>query len=149
MLGSSYHIAKAWWPDALLGCSLKKGLLGFNLQKGAQGSPAAKIMLDPYLSRVELKEERVAQAALPGHDCETGPISRRQRYLDMIVTPGVMDTLRARSRIISKIRNFLDDRDYLEVSLPLIRHSHRGYLEVSPPLIRHSHRGERLPPWPC
>ena len=39
----------------------------------------------------------------------------RKRYLDMIVTPGVVDTLRARSRAISTIRRLLEGRGFLEV----------------------------------
>lgn len=39
----------------------------------------------------------------------------RRRYVDMIVTPGVTDTLRARSKTISALRRALEDRGFLEV----------------------------------
>ncbi|MFT3917256.1 MAG: lysine--tRNA ligase [Anaeromyxobacteraceae bacterium] len=44
----------------------------------------------------------------------------RQRYVDLIVTEGVRETFRRRSRIVSTIRRFLDDRGYLEVETPTL-----------------------------
>ena len=44
----------------------------------------------------------------------------RRRYLDMIVTPGVVDTFVARSKIISTIRRCLEDLDFLEVETPVL-----------------------------
>ena len=47
-------------------------------------------------------------------------IRYRQRYLDLIVNPQVKDTLEKRSKIIKEIRNFLADRDFMEVETPLL-----------------------------
>ena len=44
----------------------------------------------------------------------------RRRYVDLIVTPGVGETFRKRARIISGIRRFLDERDFLEVETPTL-----------------------------
>ncbi len=44
----------------------------------------------------------------------------RQRYLDLVVTPGVRDTFVKRARIVSTIRRFLDARGYLEVETPTL-----------------------------
>ncbi len=44
----------------------------------------------------------------------------RQRYVDLIVNPDVRKTFVARSRIITAIRKYLDDRDFLEVETPLL-----------------------------
>lgn len=44
----------------------------------------------------------------------------RQRYLDLIVNPEVAQTFRARSRIISRIRTFFEERDYIEVETPVL-----------------------------
>ncbi|MBE6789912.1 MAG: lysine--tRNA ligase [Clostridia bacterium] len=44
----------------------------------------------------------------------------RQRYLDLIVNPEVMDTFKKRSQIIKEIRNFLDGRDFIEVETPML-----------------------------
>jgi len=44
----------------------------------------------------------------------------RQRYVDTIVNPEVRDTFRKRSKIIAAVREFLDNRGYLEVDTPVL-----------------------------
>lgn len=44
----------------------------------------------------------------------------RQRYLDLIVNPEVKDTFEKRSRIMKYIRNYLDNRGYMEVETPIL-----------------------------
>ncbi|WP_417402399.1 lysine--tRNA ligase [Hominenteromicrobium sp.] len=44
----------------------------------------------------------------------------RQRYVDLIVNPEVKDTFVKRSKIIKEIRNFLDDRGFMEVETPML-----------------------------
>ncbi len=44
----------------------------------------------------------------------------RQRYLDLIVNPEVKKTFITRSRIISAIRRFMDEHDFLEVETPIL-----------------------------
>jgi lysyl-tRNA synthetase, class II len=44
----------------------------------------------------------------------------RQRYLDLIVTPSVRETFERRTRVISAIRSFFDERGYLEVETPTL-----------------------------
>ncbi len=44
----------------------------------------------------------------------------RQRYVDMVVTPGVREVFRKRTRIVSTIRRFLDERGFLEVETPTL-----------------------------
>jgi lysyl-tRNA synthetase class 2 len=45
----------------------------------------------------------------------------RQRYVDLIVNEDVREVFRKRSRIISFVRNFLADRDFLEVETPMMQ----------------------------
>jgi lysyl-tRNA synthetase, class II len=45
----------------------------------------------------------------------------RQRYLDLIVNPEVRETFRKRSRIIGLIRDFMQQRDFLEVETPMMQ----------------------------
>ena len=47
-------------------------------------------------------------------------IRYRQRYLDLIVNPQVKDTFEKRSQVIKEIRNFLAQRDFMEVETPLL-----------------------------
>ena len=44
----------------------------------------------------------------------------RQRYVDLIMNPEVKDTFKKRSQILSEIRNFLNNRGYLEVETPIL-----------------------------
>lgn len=50
----------------------------------------------------------------------------RKRYLDMIVTPGVIDTFKARSKVVSTIRRYLEDTDFLEVETPVLENAAGG-----------------------
>lgn len=45
----------------------------------------------------------------------------RQRYLDLIVNPEVQDTFIKRSKVISYIRRFLDERGFIEVQTPVLQ----------------------------
>ena len=44
----------------------------------------------------------------------------RQRYVDLIVNPGVRDTFEKRSAIVREIRNFMDSRGFMEVETPCL-----------------------------
>ncbi|MEW6334347.1 MAG: lysine--tRNA ligase [Thermodesulfobacteriota bacterium] len=48
-------------------------------------------------------------------------IRYRQRHLDLIVNPDVRDLFRRRSLIISLIRRFMEERDFLEVETPMMQ----------------------------
>ena len=45
----------------------------------------------------------------------------RQRYVDLIVNSQVRDTFVKRTKIINTIRNFLNDKSYLEVETPILQ----------------------------
>jgi lysyl-tRNA synthetase class 2 len=45
----------------------------------------------------------------------------RQRYLDLIMNQSTRDTFRLRSRIIQFVREFLNDRGFLEVETPMMQ----------------------------
>jgi lysyl-tRNA synthetase, class II len=50
----------------------------------------------------------------------------RQRYADLAVNPDVRRIFRIRSRIISALRRWLDDNDYLEVETPVLQPIYGG-----------------------
>ncbi len=54
------------------------------------------------------------------HGLKDTDIRYRQRYLDLIVNPEVRKTFILRSKIISSIRSFLNDKGFLEVDTPLL-----------------------------
>jgi lysyl-tRNA synthetase class 2 len=59
----------------------------------------------------------------------------RQRYLDLIANTGVREVFRVRSRVIAAIRQFLNERDFLEVETPVLQPSAGGALAT--PFITH------------
>ena len=54
------------------------------------------------------------------HGLKDVDLRYRQRYVDLIVNPEVKDIFILRSRIISEIRNILDNKGYLEVETPTL-----------------------------
>jgi lysyl-tRNA synthetase, class II len=61
------------------------------------------------------------------HDAFDDPEQRyRMRYVDMIVNPHVRETFRKRSRLVQSMRNFLNDRGYLEVETPILQPLYGG-----------------------
>ncbi len=54
------------------------------------------------------------------HGLTNTDIRYRQRYVDLIMNADVKDTFIKRSKIISTIRRFLDDRGFMEVETPML-----------------------------
>lgn len=54
------------------------------------------------------------------HGLKDQDLRYRQRYVDLIVNPEVKNTFVSRSKIIKTIRNYLDDRGYIEVETPIL-----------------------------
>jgi lysyl-tRNA synthetase class 2 len=50
----------------------------------------------------------------------------RQRYADLAVNPEVRDIFRIRAKIISAMRRFMDDHDFLEVETPILQPLYGG-----------------------
>jgi len=50
----------------------------------------------------------------------------RQRYADLAVHPEVREVFRLRSRMVSAMRRFLDERDFLEVETPILQPIYGG-----------------------
>jgi len=66
----------------------------------------------------------VKSLALPPgkyHGLQDPELRYRKRYVDMYANPTVIDTFQKRSRIVSEIRRFMDDRGFLEVETPMLQ----------------------------
>jgi len=59
----------------------------------------------------------------------------RQRYLDLLSNPEVRETFRVRSQVIAAVRQFLNQRGFLEVETPMLQPSPGGALAT--PFITH------------
>ena len=75
------------------------------------------------------------------HGLKDVDIRYRKRYLDLIVNPETRRIFRTRTKIIDYIRNFLDQRGFLEVETPILQpvyggatakpfKTHHNYLDV-------------------
>ncbi|UCD18487.1 MAG: lysine--tRNA ligase [Candidatus Zixiibacteriota bacterium] len=76
------------------------------------------------------KFELLAKSLYPLPDKHSGLTDKemryRRRYVDLIVNPEVRETFVRRSRIIRSIREFLDDRGFLEVETPILQPLYGG-----------------------
>ena len=88
-----------------------KGIV-FKTQKGEISVRASEIVL---LSKsLKVLPEKF-------HGLNDQEMRYRQRYLDLIVNPEVKDTFMKRSAVIREIRNYLDERGFLEVETPVLQ----------------------------
>ncbi|XP_060176499.1 lysine--tRNA ligase, chloroplastic/mitochondrial isoform X3 [Lycium barbarum] len=67
----------------------------------------------------------------------------RQRYVDMIANPEVVDTFRKRAKIVSEIRNAVESFGFLEVETPVLQGA-AGGAEARPFITFHNSLGRDL-----
>jgi len=61
----------------------------------------------------------------------------RQRYLDLVANPEVAEVFRKRGRVVSTMRRYFDERDFLEVETPVL-HSVMGGAAARPFKTHHN-----------
>ena len=54
------------------------------------------------------------------HGLKDQDLRYRQRYVDLIVNPEVKETFMLRSKMLKSVREYLDQRDFLEVETPIL-----------------------------
>jgi lysyl-tRNA synthetase class 2 len=83
-----------------------------------------------------VKQEEKGGGEVVVHDRFSDKEQRyRQRYVDLVVNPGVIDKFLLRSRAISFVRNFLEVRGFVEVETPILQPLYGG--AAAQPFITH------------
>ena len=84
-------------------------------------------MLAKSLRPLPFGKEEVVDGRLVRHSDLVDTEQRsRQRYVDLAVHPEVRELFRARSRMITAIRGYLDELEYLEVETPILQPQYGG-----------------------
>jgi lysyl-tRNA synthetase, class II len=71
------------------------------------------------------------------HGLKDPELRYRQRYVDLVTTPGVADVFRTRARVVSHLRRYLDERQFVEVETPML-HTVVGGAAAKPFLSHHN-----------
>jgi lysyl-tRNA synthetase class 2 len=92
---------------------------------------------DLYINMAEARLLTKALRPLPDkyHGLADQELRYRQRYVDLIVNPEARQVFRTRSRIIEFIRNYMAERDFMEVETPMMQSIPGG--AVAKPFITH------------
>jgi len=67
----------------------------------------------------------------------------KKRYLDLIVNPSTNKTFRQRAKIIKSIRDFLDEKDFVEVHTPILCNQANG-AQAKPFKTLHNHLDQEM-----
>jgi lysyl-tRNA synthetase class 2 len=74
-----------------------------------------------------VKETTDEQGVVHKHDAFSDPEQRyRMRYVDLIVNPEVRETFVKRTKLVNSMRQFLNNKDYLEVETPILQPLYGG-----------------------
>jgi lysyl-tRNA synthetase class 2 len=84
-------------------------------------------MLAKAVTPLPAAKDEVVDGEVVRHATLTDPETRfRQRYADLVVNPEVRQVFRKRAAIVKALRQFLDERDFLEVETPILQPIYGG-----------------------
>jgi len=89
------------------------------------------------VTHVTFLTKSLAQPPEKFHGAKDMELLLRQRYVDLIYTPGVLDRMLKRSKIISSIRKTLGDLNYVEAETPVL-HAIAGGAAARPFITHHN-----------
>lgn len=72
------------------------------------------------LTSIDLLSKSLQPLPEKWHGLKDTDTRYRQRYVDLIVNPEVRKTFENRSKIVREIRNFMDERGFMEVETPVL-----------------------------
>ena len=93
-------------------------------------------MLAKAITPLPAAKDEVVDGKVVRHATLTDPETRfRQRYADLAVNPNVREIFRARAGIVRALRDFLDERGFLEVETPVLQPIYGG--AAAQPFVTH------------
>jgi lysyl-tRNA synthetase class 2 len=93
-------------------------------------------MLAKAITPLPAAKDEVVDGQIVRHASLTDPEVRfRQRYADLAVNPEVREVFRTRAAIVKSLRQFLDDRGFLEVETPILQPIYGG--AAAKPFVTH------------
>lgn len=93
-------------------------------------------MLAKAIAPLPAAKEEIIDGERVVHAAFANPEARyRQRYADLAVNPQVREIFRSRARIIRALREFLDQRDFIEVETPILQPIYGG--AAARPFVTH------------
>ena len=93
-----------------------------------------------HCKRLEIVSKAISPLPEKFHGLQDQELRYRQRYLDMIMNPEVKENFVKRSKIVSLIRRFFEDRSFLEVETPMM-HPIPGGANARPFVTQHNALG--------
>jgi lysyl-tRNA synthetase class 2 len=111
--------------------------LGDHLQAKGTVTVTKTGELSLMLSELRLLTKALRPLPDKWHGLADVEVRYRQRYVDLVANPDVAVALRARSIIVSSLREFLDQRDFLEVETPTL-HQLVGGAAAQPFVTHHN-----------
>ncbi len=100
----------------------------FVTQKGEYSVKASKItILGKNLRPIPTVKEKIVDGKIKRWD-EFSDIELRyrKRYLDLLLNPEIKKTFEIRAKIINEVRNYLDNKGFLEVDTPVLQTLYGG-----------------------
>ena len=93
-------------------------------------------MLAKAITPLPAAKDELVDGQVVRHAGLTDPETRyRQRYADLAVNPEVREIFRARANTVRALRQFLDERDFLEVETPILQPIYGG--AAARPFVTH------------
>ncbi len=91
--------------------------------------------LSLHVTNLQLATKGIKPLPEKFHGLTDKELRYRKRYLDMIMNPEVKDTFILRSKIVSIIRRFLEEKGFLEVETPMLNELNGG--ATARPFVTH------------